>query len=379
MAVDPKSNVVPIASEQNTAEKSAESASRLSIARQVSSKLSAAERVAIVAAMLGEDMARPVMDKLKDHELNDISEALERISRLNKNDLLSVVMEFLEQMKSSSDDYDAGRREILDLVPSIVCARQEEKDSLSNFATVATAGDDTTEEIPLTDDLDTWGRLAKREPAEIVTYLDRLSPNLISMILRRLPTEIASDLISRLKEDKLKPLVSFLVEPDECDEEVNAILAKTVELEFLNVQETGGEEKTEHLDELGEILSLIKAERRATIISFLEADYEGKLEGIQKSIFSIEKLPDMLPRKAVPIVTRDIDFPSLTRLAASLKGKYEPVADFILSNISSRLAGNVRAELQEFADLSPEEIEDEHKNFLTQLMELRRQGAIDLD
>ena len=112
------------------------------------------------------------------------------------------------------------------------------------------------------------------------------------------------------------------------------------------------------------------------MVSFLENEHEGKLEDIQKSLFTIEGLPDLLPRPAIPVLFRELSADEGIKLVASLRGENNEVAEFLLANISSRQATLIREELERVGELTDTEIEATHRNLLLKLMVLKRDGVI---
>ena len=113
-------------------------------------------------------------------------------------------------------------------------------------------------------------------------------------------------------------------------------------------------------------------------MSFLESEHEGKLIDIQKSLFTIEGLPETLPRNAIPIVMKELDAAMAVKLIASFQGEYDDVAEFFLSNISSRQATQIKDDVARVGGLSPEEAEAVQRDLLLKLMELKRDGVINL-
>jgi len=170
-----------------------------------------------------------------------------------------------------------------------------------------------------------------------------------------------------------------MVETRKPDPGVDQVLGRMVEMEFLNVEQEVAEEDGENLTAVGELLSLISAEKRDSLVAFLRSKHEDKLKGIEKSIFTIEGLPDLLPKNAVPVVFREVDQSFLLKLLTSLQGAHAPVADFLLGNISSRMADQYRDDLSDAKQLAEEEAESVQREFLNILMGLKRRGLIKLE
>ncbi|OYW85770.1 MAG: hypothetical protein B7Z22_07935, partial [Hyphomonas sp. 32-62-5] len=139
---------------------------------------------------------------------------------------------------------------------------------------------------------------------------------------------------------------------------------------------TEGKPKLVGIETIGEVLSLIPSDKRDNLVGFLKERYESKLPIIQKGLFTVEGLPDLLPRNAVPVVFRELDQQTVLRLLATFRGSNDAVAEYLLGNISSRMADQYREDLKEIAAVTPGEAETIQREFLTTLMDMRRRGVI---
>lgn len=325
-------------------------------------KYSASLRVAVIIAVLGEDAARPIVEKLDDVALAKVSSALEDISLLPREALMEIVMDFLGVLRSASNGLDGGRVQAKDLITRVVETRRDDPSRAGQEASDRGASGHV------------WASLEKSPVLPTAQYLNGLSASLVALILRKLSSERSSQLICHLSEDKLLPVMGYMVEAIANDPAIEAIVARMIDMEFLSRDEAPDEDGQEHLESLGEILTLIPAAKRDGLMEFIRSRYDSKLNGIQKSMFTIEGLPDMLPREVVPIAFRDMETGTITRLIASMQGPYSAVAEFLLANISTRLAGQIRDEIKDLPPISETETETLHRDFLSLLMAQKRAG-----
>jgi flagellar motor switch protein FliG len=223
---------------------------------------------------------------------------------------------------------------------------------------------------------DTWSRLRQREPKQIAEYLSRLPPNIIALILRKLDAGMASNILCLLPDEKISPTLGQMVESSKIDPGIDTAIERMIEIEFLNNQDQAAESGDEYLETIGEVLSLIPDQKRDSLVSFLRAQHETKLPTIQKGLFTIDSLPDILPRNSVPVVFREIDNAVLVKLLASLREGYPAVSDYLLANISSRMADSLRDDIKDVPAVSQDVSDTLQREFLTSLMDLKRRGLI---
>lgn len=341
---------------------------------QTAAQMTKAQRAAIVIALLGEAAAKPIVEKLDDFALSQIAEGLETIAVLPKAAQIEVAMDFLGHLRRASGALRGGRHQAREIMGSLM-----ERDRL-----ISVMGNPAREEEDDQDDefnvyVDVWTRLSQRDASDIAAYLDGLTPNLIALILGKLDVAFASKVLTEISDEKLLPVMSFMVDVAPVDDGINDVIERMIEMQFLNVETEGGSEDKEHLASLGELLSLVPDSKREMLMSFLRKEHESELAAIEKVMFTIDALPDILPRNNVAIVFRELGDPDMLALLSCLTGPKQPIAEFLLSNISSRIAEGLREELAEMSTPSDEQVEEIQQNFLVNLMTLKRRGVVELE
>lgn len=345
--------------------------------------ITSAQRAAVIVALLGEGAARPIASKMDDAALSKVAAALESISYLSRDDVIEIVIDFLQQLRGAKGSLMGGPARAREVLSSIVDSGRLSAlfgDDADGFGDTGGFMEMDWQSIAQGEDGagdgDTWLRLSQREPQKIAEYLNRLSPNLIAMILSKLDAAVASSVLCYINEEKLSPILSKMIEPPKADPEIDAVISRMVDMEFLNLPQAvaGGDDG--HLETIGEMLSLIPNNKRESLLSVLQTKYESKMPIIQRGLFTIVSLPDILPRVAVPVVMKEVDPDLMMKVLATFKNDYPAVLEYILGNISSRMADQIREDLKRAPSIPDAEAEDLHRDFLTQLMDLRRKGLI---
>lgn len=327
-------------------------------------QLSQAQRAAVVIALLGESAAKPIVQKLDDAALARVATSLESITFLSRDDLIEVIVDFLTQLRKTTGALRGGKARAREVISGIVDPARMA--SLFGQAPV-TQADDTG---------DAWTRLSARDPRHVAEYLNRLTPNIIALVLRKLDASITSSILCHLSEDKLGPTLGQMVESPKLDPGIDTVISRMVEMEFLNAASEAATGDDSHLETIGEVLSLIPTDKRENLVGFLQKRYEAKLPIIQKGLFTIEGLPDILPRNAVPVVFKELDQPTVLKLLGTLRGSFDQVSEYLLGNISSRMADQYREDLKDLPAIPQEQAETIQREFLTSLMDMRRRGLI---
>lgn len=332
-----------------------------------SASLTSAQKAAVVLALLGEDAARPIMQHLDDEALSKVNNELETVALLPRMTLVNIIVDFLNLLESTSTPLVSGRGQARSLVNSIFAGRNE-------ISTPVEEGE-AVEDVP-TAGGDVWAQFASRPIDQISEYLNGLTPNLIAIIMTQLPVDVSSNVTERIDEEKLAESMGYMVEAQSLNAEIKGVLERMIEMEFLNREQEVTGESDDHLEGVGELLSLISGKRRENVVSFLRENHAEKLESLERSVLTIEDLPVLLPRSAVPVIFRNMERDEQMRFLSTLTGSLASVSEFILANISTRLADQLKDDLSSVGELAPAEVELVHRSFLKQVMELKRSGEV---
>lgn len=341
-------------------------------AQSTTQHITPSQRAAVVIAMLGESAAKPIVERLDDAAIARIANSLEEISFLAREQLIEIVIDFLRHLRQAKGSLRGGAgsaRKILEGVldePRLKLVLGGKSPNHSD--TKPAANLDSIESI--------WEEFAQREPVKIAAYLAGLTPNIVALILRNLSTTLCSELICLLDEDVQTSVLGEMVDPPPPSPEIDGVIARMVKMEFLQAAEVAEENDDSQLGTIGEMLSLIPGARRQSLVGYLQGSHAEKLGIIQRGMFEVGDLPQLLHRNQIPILFKTLEQDFLLQVLACFQKKYGEVAEYFLSNISNRMADQMRDELTRIKPPNDAAADQIEKEFLTRLMTLKRDGVI---
>ncbi|MEM9841898.1 MAG: FliG C-terminal domain-containing protein [Pseudomonadota bacterium] len=334
------------------------------------------QRAAVVIAMLGETAAKPIVDRLDDAAMANVAASLETITYLSRAQLIEIVIDFLRHLRQSSGSLRGGPESARKILSEVL----EEPRLQVIYGTGDVIEEEILPEPATTEDYSRiWQQMASREPAHIAKYLEGLTPNITALMLKNLDTTLCSELLCMLPEEMQTKVLGEMVNPPPPTPEIDAVIARMVRMEFLLAPETPDEEDDTQLMSVGEMLSLVPNERRATLMNYLSQSHADKVDPIQKGMFEIADIPELLHRNQVPILFKALDQAFILDVLLCLQSRYAKVAEHFLSNISNRMADQLKSELERMKPLPDEVADAVEKDFLTKMMELKRDEVIVLE
>ncbi|MEM7329964.1 MAG: FliG C-terminal domain-containing protein [Pseudomonadota bacterium] len=335
------------------------------------------QRAAIVVAMLGEDAAKPIIDRLDDQAIVNIATSLESINYLAREQLIEIVIDFLQQLRQSSGSMRGSPESAKEFMTRVL--DEPRLNVIYGGGEPAPLEEQVPEPENKEDYSRLWQKFAAREPSQIVKYLSGLTPNIIGLILRNVDATLCAELICRLDEELQSKVLGEMVDPPPPSYEIDSVVARMVRMEFLLVPEDDEDDADAHLQTLGEMLSLMPNERRASLMDYVSKSHAGKVEPIQKGMFEISDIPVMLNRNQVPVLFKQIDPATMLEVMNCLRGEYEDVSKYFLANISNRMADSMKDDLERMKAPNAEAVEETLKSFLMQMMSFKKDGIITLE
>lgn len=339
--------------------------------------ISPSQRAAVVIAMLGEEAAKPIVDRMDDHAVVRIAASLETISYLPREQLTEIVMDFLRHLRESSGALRGGPDTTREFLSGVL---DENRLKVIYGGVVEQPLEEQMPEPENKEDFSRlWGKFAKREPAHIVKYLSGLTPNIIGLILRNVDATLCSELICMMDEAIQPKILGELLDPPPASYEIDAVVARMVRMDFLLAPESEDEDDGTQLATVGEMLSLMPNERRSSLMNYVAESHASKLDQIQKGMFELSDIPKLLNRNFVPVLFKAMDQAFLLEALKCLEAQYAEVFEYLMTNISNRMADSLKTDLERVKAPTGEAGEQVEKDFLMKLMSLKRDGVIELE
>ena len=124
---------------------------------------------------------------------------------------------------------------------------------------------------------------------------------------------------------------------------------------------------------------MVRRLQRDDVLTALDDTDANFAESVRKSIFTFELLPLRLPPRTVPTVTRAVEPETLmTALAGAQSDGDRAAAEFLLSNMPTRLADSLREEMAEAGDIRQSDAEKAMAGVVTRIRELADDGELSL-
>src|SRR6056297_2081520 len=224
---------------------------------------------------------------------------------------------------------------------------------------------------------DPWEQVRTAKPEDLLTILQRESTEIAAVMLSKLDVARAADLLGKLPGDTARRITYAVSQTEAIAPDAVDRIGLALAAQLHNVPDVAFADGP--VQRVGEILNYSPAATRDEVLTGLEETDEDFARLVRKAIFTFVHIPDRVNPVDVPKLTRDVDQAVLvTALASASAGELAPAADFILDNMSKRMAEALREEIGELGSVKPRDGEDAMTQVVNAIRQLEAAGEITL-
>ncbi|MCX7888162.1 MAG: flagellar motor switch protein FliG [Rhodobacteraceae bacterium] len=302
--------------------------------------LSGIEKAAIVVRVLAAEGAELPLRDLPEQDQHRLVLQLGRMGRVDAATMDAVVAEFCGDVEGIGVTFPPGLPGALELLGEHLSEPVMRR---------------IREAIGTGRGSDPWRDLAAAATDRLLPALAEESVEVAAIVLAKLPVPRAAELIGRMPGPRARAVAHALsltaATPPDVVERIGRALAARIAEEPPRAFETGPAQR------VGAILNFSPAATRDDVLDGLTEADAGFAAEVRKAIFTFANIPARIDPRDVPKVLRAVEQPVLIRALAGAKGPEAASAEFILANISQRMAQSLRDEMASLGKVSPREAE----------------------
>lgn len=315
----------------------------------------------IVRLLLSEGGALPLRD-LPDHLQAALTEQIGSMRSVDRDTLRSVVEEFLTRLEAVGLSFPGGIDGALQILDGHISATAATR--LKRLASASAKADP-------------WDRIAALEPDKLLPVLTEESVEVGAVILSKLAVAQAAELLGRLPGERARRIAYAVSQTGNiAPETVRQIgLSLVGQLEAQPVRAFD----TDPVERVGAILNFSPAATRDDVLQGLTETDTDFATQVRRAIFTFADIPARLEGRDIPKATRGVDQATLINALAGASGDDDAAAaEFILSNMSQRMAATLREEMAERGKVSEKDADAAMTAIIVAIRDLESAGELAL-
>ncbi len=319
------------------------------------------EKAAVIVRFLLAEGAEIPLSRLPDHLQASLTEQMSHMRLVDRQTLAQVVEDFLGELEQVGLAFPGGIEAALSVMGGHISANAASR--LRRLAGASAKADP-------------WDRLTALPAERLLPVLEEESTEIAAVMLSKLPVAKSAELLGKLPGDRARRVAYAVSLTGNVDPEtvrrIGLSLASQLDALPPKAFETGPVER------VGAILNVSPAQTREEVLRGLEAQDAGFAEQVRKAIFTFVHLPTRLSPRDVPKVIRILEQPVLiTALAAAQSDSgTAAAAEFLLSNMSQRMAQGLREEMTARGKVKEKDAEEAMTAVITAIRQLEGAGEL---
>ncbi|SHH75964.1 flagellar motor switch protein FliG [Marivita hallyeonensis] len=325
--------------------------------------LSRRAKAAIVVQFILKEGADVPLSSLPEDLQEQLTHLLGEMRYIDRNTMNAVISEFTEELDSVGLSFPGGIADALSALDGKISAQTASR--LRKEAGVCQIGDP-------------WKRIAALPQARLKDLVRSESIHVVAVLVSKLDVTKAAELLSSLPGEQARRITYAMsmtdaVTPDAVDR-IGISLATQLDAEPPKAFRSQPSER------VGAILNFSRAAKRDELLTALDEEDKDFAEEVRKSIFTFAHIAERMNPIDAPKLTRDVDQDTLARIIKGVETEQDQaVVDFILSNISKRLAEGLREAAEDLPQLKPKDVEAAMNAVVLAVRTLEEAGEITLN
>ena len=319
-------------------------------------KFTPEQKAAAVIVSMGVDKASQIYKYLGQDDLESLTVEVAKLGHLSAADIEVILDEFYKECLTQKVVADGG----------IEYARMVLEKAF---------GEDTANELlhKVSKSLKVmpFAFLNKTNSKNLYSILQHERPQTIALVLSYVDPNQAADVIVMLPEDKRLKVVTCIAKMDSASPEAIKLVEAEMQKKFSTILTTdfthvGG------VDYIAEVINNMDRSNEKHIFEGLNHQDEELSAEIRKKMFVFEDILTM-DTKSIQRFLRDCDQKDIV---LALKGSTAEVANIIFANVSSRMAENIKSDLEITTNVRLKDVEDAQQRIVGIIRGLEDRGEV---
>ena len=327
----------------------------------VTHALNGRQKAAVIVRLLLSEGADLPLLALPDHLQAALTEQLGTMRSIDRDTLQAVVEEFCSILERIGLSFPGGIDGALKMLDGRIS--QNAASRLRRLAGESSKADP-------------WDKIATHEVEVLLPVLTEESIEVCAILLSKIAVSRAAELLGRLPGDRARRIAYSMSQTGNIAPEVVRRIGMTLasQLEMKPLRAFDGDP----VDRVAAILNVSPAATRDDVMRGFEETDQDLADKVRKTIFTFVHIPARIAARDVPKIIRIVEQTTLVIALGGAKDDGEAAAEFILANMSQRMAASLREEIAALGKVKEKDVETAQTAIILAIRELEAGGELAL-
>lgn len=328
---------------------------------QLPATLTQGQKAAVIVRLLLSHEVPLPLERLTAKQQQALAEYMTQIRRVDRPTLAAVVDEFVDSLDGVGLTFPRGIPDALEMLEPYLSP--DARGRLQSEADRMNRGD-------------AWERLGELDVEELLHLIEQEGAEVCAILLSKLPVAKAAEMLAALPPERAEVITHSVA----LTGSVGPQTVRQIGIALIGQLDArpAPEFRASAADRVGSILNAATRKMRDTMLEALDGRDANFAEAVRRTIFTFDHIPARVESGDVAAVMRAVDGDVLNLALAKAIEQFPIAADFILDNISKRMAETLREEAVALGTISDEEGEAAMTAVVGAIRELEAAGEIKL-
>ena len=326
----------------------------------VSVSLSRRAKAAIIVRLLLNDGADIPLEDLPDELQANLTHQMGKMHVVDRDTLLAVVEEFAGEVGKVGLSFPAGIAGALDALDGKIsphtAARLRKEAGVRQFG-------------------NPWARLGELGADRLLPAVENESIEVAAVMLSKLPVAMSAEILGKLPGPQARRItyavsLTGAVTPEAVDR-IGLSLTSQLDAQPATAFDS------DPVERVGAILNSSTNVTRDDVLTGLDETDQGFANAVRKAIFTFANIPARIAPRDIPRILREVDQDKLVlALAGAEAAGFAASRDFVLENMSGRMADQLREEIGEAGKVKAADVEASMSDIVDVIRAMEQSGDL---
>ena len=321
----------------------------------------AIKKAAIILAAIGPDAAAEFLKGMSESALTRTAIAISRLDRIDHELLDTVIAEFILSI-GTEEEISGGTQTARRLLAEVL------DDATIDRIMFDVEGGDARK---------AWKKLNDISISNLVTFVGAEHPQTAAVILSELRADKAAAVLERLDREFAQLTMLRLARTPSLSPDVAEMVERVIARDLLSaLQKTGRTRRPADL--IAGMMNNLGPENRDKFLNFLEGERPVLHTEVLRTMFTFNDIRHRVEARDVAIIMKEVEEATLVTALKWGRMQANPTVDFLIQNLSRRLAERLEEEVETMPDPTQRDGEASHQALVAQIQKMAKAGAIQL-
>jgi flagellar motor switch protein FliG len=229
-------------------------------------------------------------------------------------------------------------------------------------------------QLGLQSNTDPWPRLSDLETEKLMPVFERESVQVCAVLISKLKVQKAADILGRLPGPRARAITYAVSQTGAIKpatvQKIGIAVADQLDAQPLRAFDTGPVQR------VGAILNTSPSATRDDMLAGLDEVDKGFADEVRKAIFTFANIPARIPPRDVPKIVKAVDGKAMTTALAAALARDPKTAEFLLANMSQRLAQQLKEDAEALGAIKDAVAEEAFSSVVAAIREMEAAAEI---